>query len=171
MTHVRILEIPGLYEPPWEGETDLVVSLDPGNQTGWCMARLLPNELRVLAMGTGVPDIALKIIRDVSPRVAVLLVEEPARRGTPETMVLFGRFLEAVARYATLGALQVKIVRPTQWKQYPLKARRLAQEQITRNSGALAHATRHERDALGIMAWWYATEGKEKINADGRRPS
>ena len=77
-----------------------------------------------------------------------------------------------VAGYAARGLIVVRVVRPTQWKQYPLKRRRLAQEELTRNSGELAHATRHERDALGIMAWWYATEGKEALNNGyGRVPS
>jgi hypothetical protein len=155
-----------LYEPPWQGHQDLVISLDPGDQTGWCMARILPNELRVLAMGTGTPSVSLQILRDASPRVAVLIVEEPARVGTAETMVLFGRFLEVVALHQEAGHLTVKVVRPTEWKQYPKRIRQTAEELLTRNSGELAHATRHERDALAIMAWWYIREGKEMLNVE-----
>lgn len=159
------LKLPGLEEPPYLGGEDLVVVVDPGDQTGWLVARMLPNELRVSAIGTGTPEVSLRIVRELAPRTAHMVVEEPAGRGTPHVMALFGRFLEAVHAYAQRGGLDLYIVRPTQWKQYPLRKRQEAERLLTANSGALAvPSTRHERDALGILAWWYLNGGKEDVH-------
>lgn len=156
--------VPGLNSPEWEGAIDLVLSIDPGNSTGWCLARILPNELRVIATGTGDAGATLGVARGLGARVAHLIMEEPASAGTPSVQRLFGMFLEAVHQYAMKHTLELHIVRPAQWKQYPLKPRKEAEHLLTRNSGDLGlPSTKHERDALGMLAWWYLTAGKELV--------
>lgn len=149
----------GLFEPGFGKR--FILCLDPGERTGWALANWENGDLSVTALGTLPANEALEICRRLNGVIHHLIIEQPAPRGTPALMAFVGAIVEAFRPSAGEGFLELYIIPPGVWKQYP---KRKIDETVTAlllQKNVLN--TPHVRDAVGLLAWWWITTGREVL--------
>lgn len=141
-----------------------VLSVDPGESTGWTLAKYPGNSgepISLSAMGTTDEGATLSSFRALSSIISHLIIETPAARGSASLHIFVGRIIEVFWQRAQLQALELYMVSPGVWKQYP-------KGKIREQAGKIAGDPRltasiHERDSLGMLSWWYLTTGKDVL--------
>ena len=139
-----------------------VLSVDPGLTSGWALGKYEAGRFAVSALGTLPAENFLEVCRKLAYVIHHLIIEEPAARGTPGLHTYVGQILEAFHPSAKAGKLELYKVPPGVWKQYPKKKVADATTELLGVQGVLN--TPHVRDAMGLLAWWWITTGREVLS-------
>jgi hypothetical protein len=147
--------------------------VDPGERTGWALAcspgRGAEGEhqkLGLLAVGTSSAEQFAQTAINLRGQVDHLVMELAPGRAGPSGRNLATYTGHLIGMIGSGGPLfpntELYMVGPGQWKQYParkldeVKAWLSVEERFTPD-------TQHSKDALGILAWWWLTTGKEVL--------
>jgi hypothetical protein len=148
---------------------DYVIAIDPGEANGWALAQVPwtgeidgePNvhrPLSVVANGTAEEKMILRSLMNIRHRLRFVVIEEPPVRGSVWMQQLVGRMLEVLRPALDSGKMELCLIGPSQWKQYP--PRKIAEAKDWLCRGDCKADSRHAQDALGMLAYWWIIDAE-----------
>ena len=148
-----------LMAPPPVG-TRLVLSIDPGDTCGYVLAVLPENTeaVGVAEISSCSPDKMLQRIEELQPLLSQVLIERPPRAGGEDMLLLVGQILHAIRPQLADNRPNVVLVYPSVWKVYPA----IVRKRVTDAMIMTQPKNVHERDAVGILAWWLAEQRRSQ---------